>query len=106
MLAGLESEPSNIVRFTKFILTQRENIFDFSDRVNISETYNISVYPTNGIIYGVFPNISYVYTNTFVSSIDFFKVESLASTNVIDNYYIFAISLTLPSPPTNLRAVK
>lgn len=104
--AGLESEPSNTVRFTKFILTQRTNIFDFSDTITISETNNISEYPTNGIIYGEFPNITYVYTNSFVSAKDFFKVQSAVSTNTIDNYYLFTIAFTLPDPPTNLRTVE
>lgn len=104
--AGLESEPSNKVRFTKFFSNNRTNVFDLSSTVSpIADTNNISVYPTNGIIYGEFPYITYVYTNSIASTKDYFKISTGELTNVVDNYYSITLSFSQPDPPVNLRTV-
>lgn len=104
--SNLESEPSNIIRFTKFLSSQRTNFFDLSQTINtILETNNIITYPKNGIIYGEFPYITYIYTNSIPSTNDYFKISTGESSNVVDNYYLITLSFTRPDPPVNFRII-
>jgi len=106
--AGLESEPSNSVRF---MLLQLEN--SLTNQVDVSVSAidwsgaEIVNSPQHGILSGSPPFLTYVYTNlsalTNKESFGIKTADISSGTNII-NFYSLRINLTEPLPPLQLKA--
>lgn len=103
---GLESEPSNKVRYTGYtLINSRTNVFNLSNTVQSPTTTTITKSPVHGRLIGTFPNLMYVYTNNVPSTNDSFVVRTLESSSIyfIDNWYGIQVSLSVPETPVNVR---
>jgi hypothetical protein len=99
--SGLESDPSNKIRYTSFIVNGFGKITPITLLDSSAANYPMFqlIYgPTSGLISGTAPSLVYNPTNTFIKdSFAFKSPEMFQGTNVMNYYSVYKVQITKPT---------